>query len=98
MVTTPPSVGAVLEAPAAVPATTTLIIWSIKAEYEKVFYTIVGATNGDKWFPSCLSDTLGIETFAWRDIESFWSLTNSSPSECTDVVGTWEEVSTKGSD
>jgi hypothetical protein len=68
------------------------ICWDLLAliqSYNRVRYST--------WSPPCLSDTSGIDIFAWRDTESSRSLIDSSLSEYTDVAGTWEEVSAKGS-
>jgi hypothetical protein len=46
MVTTPPDLGAVLEAPATIPATTARTICSIKAGSENGFDPATGSTGG----------------------------------------------------
>ena len=83
MVTTPPDLGVVPEAPATIP--------------ENEFDPATGSTDGGILSPPCLSDTSGMDTSAWRDNESSRSLTDSPPSEYTDVAGIWEEVFAKGS-
>ena len=64
MVTTPPDLGAVLEAPTAIPAATALTICSIKAGSENGFDLATGATSRGILSPPFLSDTSGINTSA----------------------------------
>jgi len=64
MVTTLPTLGVILEAPATIPAATTLTICSIKAGSENGFDPVTGATIGGILSPPCLFDTSGIDTYA----------------------------------
>ena len=64
MVTTPPDLEAVLEAPATIPAATALTICSIKTESEIGFDPATGSTGEGILSPPCLSDTSGMDTSA----------------------------------
>ena len=64
MVTTPPDLGAVLEAPATIPAATALTICSIKAGSENGFDPATGSTSGGILSSPYLFDTSGMDTSA----------------------------------
>jgi len=64
MVTTPPDLGDVLEAPATILAATALTICSIKVGSENGFDPATDATSGGILSPPCLSDTSAIDTSA----------------------------------
>jgi len=64
MVTTPLDLGAVLEAPATIPAATALTICSIKVGSKNGFDPAIGATGRGILSPSFLFDTLGMDTSA----------------------------------
>jgi len=64
MVTIPPDLGVILEAPATIPAATALTICSIKAGSENRFDSATGATGGGILSPLCLCDPWGMDTSA----------------------------------
>jgi hypothetical protein len=92
MVTTLSSLGAVLEAFAAILAVIDLTKWSINVGSENGFGAIIDAVGGGISSYPCLSDASTL----W-DAKSSRSPFNSPFSGCTGAAGTWEEVSAKGS-